>query len=93
MWLAQLHAQGFRGGPAYYMQRGLGQRWMGVLFAVLLFASASLPTMLEELKERRRRPISATRRTEYALEWYDGAKLLSVAATSSPTCATIFETS
>ncbi len=26
----------FRGGPAYYMQKGLGQRWMGVLFAVLI---------------------------------------------------------
>ena len=26
----------FRGGPAYYMERGLGQRWMGVLFAVLI---------------------------------------------------------
>nr|WP_082569368.1 alanine/glycine:cation symporter family protein [Microbacterium sp. Root180] len=27
---------GFRGGPAYYMQRGLGRRWMGILFAVIL---------------------------------------------------------
>ncbi|WP_206425334.1 alanine/glycine:cation symporter family protein [Staphylospora marina] len=26
----------FRGGPAYYMEKGLGQRWMGVLFAVLI---------------------------------------------------------
>jgi alanine or glycine:cation symporter, AGCS family len=26
----------FRGGPAYYMERALGQRWMGVLFAVLI---------------------------------------------------------
>src|SRR5690606_4755915 len=38
--LAQLYktrdADGFRGGPAYYMQRRLGARWMGVLFAVLL---------------------------------------------------------
>ena len=29
-------ADGFRGGPAYYMQRGLGQRWMGIMFAILL---------------------------------------------------------
>ena len=33
--LAQLFkvrdANGFRGGPAYYMQRGLGRRWMGIL--------------------------------------------------------------
>lgn len=38
--LAQLYktrdADGFRGGPAYYMQRGLRARWMGVLFAVIL---------------------------------------------------------
>lgn len=26
----------FRGGPAYYMQRGLNRRWMGVLFSVFL---------------------------------------------------------
>ncbi len=37
--LAQLYkerdANGqFRGGPAWYMARGLGMRWMGVLFAV-----------------------------------------------------------
>lgn len=38
--LAQLYktrdADGFRGGPAYYMQRGLGARWIGILFAVVL---------------------------------------------------------
>lgn len=27
---------GFRGGPAYYMTRGLNARWMGVTFSVLL---------------------------------------------------------
>lgn len=26
----------FRGGPAYYTERALGQRWMGILFAVLI---------------------------------------------------------
>ncbi|MFD2792615.1 alanine/glycine:cation symporter family protein [Promicromonospora vindobonensis] len=40
-------ADGFRGGPAYYMQHGLGARWMGILFAVILivcfpFAFSSL---------------------------------------------------
>ncbi|MDZ8274410.1 alanine/glycine:cation symporter family protein [Microbacterium aquimaris] len=38
--LAQLYktrdADGFRGGPAYYMQRGLNARWMGIAFAVIL---------------------------------------------------------
>jgi AGCS family alanine or glycine:cation symporter len=29
----------FRGGPAYYMTRGLGARWMGILFSVLLVSS------------------------------------------------------
>ena len=38
--LAQLYKRrgrdSFIGGPAYYMERGLGRRWMGVLFAVLI---------------------------------------------------------
>ena len=38
--LAQIYkikdGEGFRGGPAYYMEKALGQRWMGVLFAVLI---------------------------------------------------------
>jgi AGCS family alanine or glycine:cation symporter len=38
--LAQLfkqhHKDPFIGGPAYYIQRGLHQRWMAVLFAVLI---------------------------------------------------------
>jgi AGCS family alanine or glycine:cation symporter len=29
----------FRGGPAYYMKQGLGARWMGILFSVLLVSS------------------------------------------------------
>ncbi len=27
---------GFRGGPAYYIEKALGQRWMAVLFSVLI---------------------------------------------------------
>ncbi|WP_350343116.1 alanine/glycine:cation symporter family protein [Proteinivorax tanatarense] len=27
---------GYRGGPAYYMDKALGKRWMGVLFSVLI---------------------------------------------------------
>lgn len=38
--LAQLYKRrgkdSFIGGPAYYMERGLGLRWMGVFFAVLI---------------------------------------------------------
>ena len=39
--LAQLYKERdsrgqFRGGPAWYMARGLGMRWMGVLFSILL---------------------------------------------------------
>jgi AGCS family alanine or glycine:cation symporter len=49
--LAQLFkvrdSDGFRGGPAYYMERGLKARWLGVWFAVILivcfpFAFSSL---------------------------------------------------
>ncbi|MCC4799727.1 sodium:alanine symporter [Enterovibrio norvegicus] len=32
----------FRGGPAYYMERGLGMRWMGVVFSVLLIIAFGL---------------------------------------------------
>ncbi|MGM7702558.1 alanine/glycine:cation symporter family protein [Pseudalkalibacillus sp. Hm43] len=27
---------GFRGGPAYYMEKGLNKRWMGILFSILI---------------------------------------------------------
>ncbi|MBE5961356.1 MAG: alanine:cation symporter family protein [Lachnospiraceae bacterium] len=27
---------GYRGGPAYYMQKALGARWLGIIFAILL---------------------------------------------------------
>ncbi|ARJ51803.1 alanine/glycine:cation symporter family protein [Staphylococcus lutrae] len=27
---------GFRGGPAYYITKGLNQRWLGILFAILI---------------------------------------------------------
>ncbi|MCY7932388.1 alanine:cation symporter family protein, partial [Bacillus inaquosorum] len=30
---------GFRGGPAYYMEKGLKKRWMGALFAILITLS------------------------------------------------------
>jgi len=38
--LAQIYkvkdVSGFRGGPAYYMERGLKKRWMGIIFAILI---------------------------------------------------------
>ncbi|WP_017607300.1 alanine/glycine:cation symporter family protein [Nocardiopsis xinjiangensis] len=38
--LAQLYKvrdpAGYRGGPAYYIEKGLGQRWLAVVFAVVL---------------------------------------------------------
>lgn len=38
--LAQIYKRkgdgSFVGGPAYYMERGLGKRWMGILFAVII---------------------------------------------------------
>lgn len=44
--LAQLykvrHSTGYRGGPAYYIEKGLGQRWMAVLFAVVLLITFPL---------------------------------------------------
>lgn len=44
--LAQLYKHrdpdGFRGGPAYYIHRGLRSRWLGVAFAVMLIVSSPL---------------------------------------------------
>lgn len=39
--LAQIYKQknddgSFRGGPAYYMEKGLNKRWMGILFSILI---------------------------------------------------------
>lgn len=33
---------GFRGGPAYYMEKGLNKRWMGILFSILITISYGL---------------------------------------------------
>lgn len=32
----------YRGGPAYYMEKGLGMRWMGVLFSIFLIIAFGL---------------------------------------------------
>uniref|UniRef100_UPI004047F468 alanine/glycine:cation symporter family protein n=1 Tax=Shewanella sp. TaxID=50422 RepID=UPI004047F468 len=32
----------YRGGPAYYMEKGLGQRWMGILFSFFLILAFGL---------------------------------------------------
>ena len=32
----------YRGGPAYYMEKGLGRRWMGVLFSICLIIAFGL---------------------------------------------------
>lgn len=44
--LAQIYkikdCDGFRGGPAYYMEKGLNKRWMGILFAILITACFGL---------------------------------------------------
>ena len=45
--LAQLYKERdsrgqFRGGPAWYMARGLGMRWMGVLFSIFLIIAFGL---------------------------------------------------
>lgn len=44
--LAQIYkvkdTEGFRGGPAYYMEKALNARWMGVIFAILISISFGL---------------------------------------------------
>ncbi|GIU19557.1 sodium:alanine symporter [Shewanella sp. c952] len=46
----------YRGGPAYYMEKGLGKKWMGILFSILLiiafgfaFNAAQANTMTDAL--------------------------------------------
>lgn len=41
------HATGFRGGPASYIEKGLGIRWLGVVFSVLVLVGYGtfLPTV------------------------------------------------
>ena len=48
---------GFRGGPAYYITRGLNQKWLGIVFAVLItitfafvFNTVQSNTIAESLK-------------------------------------------
>lgn len=44
--LAQIYKvkdkDGFRGGPAYYMEKALNARWMGIIFAILISISFGL---------------------------------------------------
>ncbi|MGP1930998.1 MAG: alanine:cation symporter family protein, partial [Arsenophonus sp. ET-DL12-MAG3] len=45
--LAQLYKtkddkENYRGGPAYYMEKGLKMRWMGVLFSIFLILTFGL---------------------------------------------------
>ncbi|PEZ06643.1 sodium:alanine symporter family protein [Bacillus sp. AFS018417] len=44
--LAQIYkikdGSGFRGGPAYYMEKGLNKRWMGIVFSILITISYGL---------------------------------------------------
>ena len=36
MWKIRGKEGEFRGGPAYYIQQGLGKRWLGIIFAIAL---------------------------------------------------------
>ena len=36
------HKTGFRGGPANYIEKGLGRKWMGILFAILTIVGYGL---------------------------------------------------
>lgn len=38
--------QSFVGGPAYYMEKGLGQRWLGMIFAIILIFTFPLTFMM-----------------------------------------------
>src|SRR5690625_684090 len=42
----------YRGGPAYYIEKGLGMRWYGVLFAITTLVSMSF--LLPGVQDRKR---------------------------------------
>lgn len=48
--LAQLYKcrgkDSFYGGPAYYMEKGLGKRWVGIIFSIFLMASFGLANQI-----------------------------------------------
>lgn len=62
--LAQLYKRkgedSFYGGPAYYMQYGLGKRWMGVLFAVLITITFGLANQVVQSNTLYDAVVSAT---------------------------------
>lgn len=66
----------FRGGPAYYMERGLGQRWMGVLFSLaLIFAFGFVFNAVQT------NSISAAMNTAFAVpKWATGVAVLLITA-------------
>jgi len=41
VWKEEIHGE-YRGGPAYYMERGLGRKWLGSAFAVLTLLSCGV---------------------------------------------------
>ena len=77
--LAQLYKvkddQGnYRGGPAYYMEKGLGMRWMGVLFSIFLIIAFGLVFNAVQANS-----ISAAMQTAFSIpDWLTGAILVTV---------------
>ena len=77
--LAQLYKEKdkrgqFRGGPAWYMARGLGMRWMGVLFSLFLLLAYGLIFNTVQAK-------SVAHAMRYAFscpEWLAGLALASI---------------
>ncbi|ROR53137.1 AGCS family alanine or glycine:cation symporter [Luteococcus japonicus] len=77
--LAQLykvphHDRSFRGGPAYYMQRGLKSRPMGILFAVLLVFTFGFVFQMVQANT-----IAAVFEKSFSISPYVTAALLAVA--------------
>jgi alanine or glycine:cation symporter, AGCS family len=75
--LAQLYKvkddQGnYRGGPAYYMEKGLGMRWMGVLFSIFLIIAFGLVFNAVQANS-----ISAAMQTSFSVPgWISGLVLV-----------------
>lgn len=70
--------QQFRGGPAEYMSRGLGMRWMGILFAILVIVTIGLIFNALQAKAA----ISALSSAFSLNPWYTGIGLCLIFAAS-----------
>jgi AGCS family alanine or glycine:cation symporter len=70
------HDKTFRGGPAYYIEKGLGQRWLGIVFAICLMIAFGLA-----FNGAQANTISGALNTAFGIDtWMVGVGLVAISA-------------